>query len=689
MTGSVDLLLLNASNYPGQPIFPYAFVQVSALARTCGLKVARHDFLGQPRAEWPSIVANLIAVHQPRMIGFHLRQADSLFLEDYKPIGGVPLGENRYFPVEDTRLLIDQVRQISDVPVVVGGFGFTTHSTKLFNFLQPDYAVAGGPDGFFKAFDALASRDSTAIQDVANLMWRDETGIQRGPQVYFPPLPHPEYDDAIFTDLCAFYTRFKRTLSLGQIGQVDVPVEIMRGCPCRCYFCTEPDVKGRMVQRRDLDAVMADVDFLASRDIRTFWFICSELNMGGMEFPLQLAARMEQFNANRGARRVLWKAYAMPRPGMSRDQIRYLMSTGYIPAWNEVISFDDANLAECKMPYRAAQAVAYFNDVFELSRDPVYHGRRPSPNFDLFLGNAFMTASAMRTTLAVVEREGYAKWFRKGSAVMATRVFESQGRLNCGDADNVLSIGPDGPLKAIDVVHPTFYWAPELLAQLGTRERVEEFLAFVSRTLTTSSYAVKNDVLGFMASEISAARLAEHLAAHAKMALPFTKGIRMARAKAKMRASDRTVKARADKLLDALWTDPTEARVRALYSPVTDLGAVRAECVKTFMTVLHALNAGRLEPIYQHLGLGDADAFATPYRIMRKLYSRFESDADLIDSVRSTFTLDDESLPLLLTKYMLFTNGVRIDPAYRPLLFEQDEAPSTSSQGTISHSASS
>src|SRR5262249_53373385 len=149
------------------------------------------------------------------------------------------------------------------------------------------------------------------------------------------------------------------------------------------------------------------------------------------------------------------KAYAMPRPGMSRDHLRYLMSTGYVPAWNEVVSFDDANLAECKMPYRTAQAVAYFNDLLELSRDPVYHGR-PFRNFDLFLGNAFMSPRAMRTTLAVIDREGYARRFRQGAAVMATRVFESRGRLNCGDSDSVLSIGPDGPLKAIDVVHPTF-----------------------------------------------------------------------------------------------------------------------------------------------------------------------------------------------------------------------------------------
>ena len=48
-----DLLLLNASNLPTTPIFPYAFVQVTALARRFGLRVARFDFVGLPNRGGP------------------------------------------------------------------------------------------------------------------------------------------------------------------------------------------------------------------------------------------------------------------------------------------------------------------------------------------------------------------------------------------------------------------------------------------------------------------------------------------------------------------------------------------------------------------------------------------------------------------------------------------------------------
>ena len=43
-----DLLLLNASNFAGHIVYPYAFVQIFALARINDLTVERFDFLNTP-----------------------------------------------------------------------------------------------------------------------------------------------------------------------------------------------------------------------------------------------------------------------------------------------------------------------------------------------------------------------------------------------------------------------------------------------------------------------------------------------------------------------------------------------------------------------------------------------------------------------------------------------------------------
>ena len=332
MSETTDLLLLNASNYPGQPIYPYAFVQVSALARRQGLHVVRHDFLETPASEWLPTLAHLVSSCQPRMVGFHIRQADSQYIAQYKRISYATPSAIRYFPVDDTKLLIEEVRRRTSVPIVVGGFGFSVHTHRMLEFLRPDYGVCGDPDAFFDVFDALARRDVSLAQQVPNLIYRDGDGYRHNHRAYFPPLPFPEYDDNVFSELCRFYASRNRRLSLGLFGDADVPVEVARGCPCSCYFCTEPHVKGRRIRHRDLDAIMEDVAFLAARDVRCVWFVCSEINMGGMDFALNLAARMDAFNSQRGHRRMLWKAYCMPRPGMSKENLRVMMSAGLFPA---------------------------------------------------------------------------------------------------------------------------------------------------------------------------------------------------------------------------------------------------------------------------------------------------------------------------------------------------------------------
>ena len=81
----MDLLLLNASNLPDKAVYPYAFVQVSALARHFDLTVARFDFVRLNRQQIRLHLTRLIRRHRPRMIGLHLRQADSVVESDYPP----------------------------------------------------------------------------------------------------------------------------------------------------------------------------------------------------------------------------------------------------------------------------------------------------------------------------------------------------------------------------------------------------------------------------------------------------------------------------------------------------------------------------------------------------------------------------------------------------------------------------
>ena len=68
---------------------------------------------------------------------------------------------------------------------------------------------------------------------------------------------------------------------------------------------------------------------------------------------------------------------------------------------------------------------------------------------------------------------------------------------------------------------------------------------------------------------------------------------------------------------------------------------------------------------------GDEDGSCplTSYRVMEVLYRRYDETQGVLDDVRATFLLDDESLDLLQLRYFLYTHNVFIKPEYRELLY--------------------
>ena len=663
-----DFLFLNASNYPGRPVFPYAFVQVSALARQQGLTVKRFDFMGYETNEWPGIVQELIAKHQPRMVGLHIRQADSQHLNQIKQVEGAPPPKEAYFPVDDSRLLIDLVRSQTEAPIVVGGFGFTVHPQRIFDFLQIDYGVCGEPDEFFIHFDSLAGRDISFAAEVANLIYRDETGRCRiNPRQFLPPLDAPEYDDEIFSELCQFYARHQCTLSLGGLGEVDPAIEVMRGCPCSCYFCTEPTVKGRRLRRRNLDVVMEEVAFLAQRGIRCVWFICSEINIGGMDFPLEIASRMQAFNDSHPSRSVLWRTYNMPRPGMSRQDLQIMMRAGYIPGWNEFVSFSDRNLKKSKMPYRAERAVEYLNDILELSKDrSLYHGPPPR-SFEMFLGNVHMDGEALRETLDIIDREGYADLHEYGHAILATRVYELNGKLNCGTLDQTITISPDGEKPEADLLHPSFQYSQELVRVLGNVGAVERFLQYVAYTFFSRHYREALDLPGFVAATIGAEGLVQLLKDNAEQGLRICLQLADSVEKEKTSAESELTH-RVHSQHESLWRLPAISAIGQLLEPDSQPRLQRNQVMERLLDVLFKLNEAAFESVWAFLCLHETSVRSNPYRVTQRLLARFESREELLAQTTETLGIYSGSISYLQLRTFLYTSNVRFEPGYRELL---------------------
>jgi len=142
------VLLLNASNMDTYPLYPYAFIQVPAVARRAGIEVICKDLLGLPQDNWKPTIQTLIEFHNPAMILITLRNTDSFDSPDYE-WNSLNEGErSAYFPIERTRELITAIRAISDLKITLGGFSFSLLPHELMQYLRPDFGVLGGRDDF-------------------------------------------------------------------------------------------------------------------------------------------------------------------------------------------------------------------------------------------------------------------------------------------------------------------------------------------------------------------------------------------------------------------------------------------------------------------------------------------------------------------------------------------------------------
>lgn len=487
-----DILLLNLSNWPGQPVYPYAFVQVSALARREGLSIVRWDGLGLNRKQRFECIDRLIEEHQPRVVAFTIRQADSTISDDYTNPNCQGSPKNPWFPVEDTQVAIRHIRQFSNAKIFVGGFTFTVNPVTSAEYLRPDFGIIGEPDEFITHFDEVLEGNTKGI---SNLLYPDDGDWKENPRIFWGPLDDIEYTEDIINEIF----RFHGELELRNCHLADVPglgihedsgrsiaIEISRGCPYSCAFCCEPKVKGTTLRLRNLDVIEAEIYNLLHYGLRYYWFVCSELNVT-KDHVLELSERIIRINESL-QRPIFWRSYF--RPGkFSRSDLRLLLRSGLLLEQNGFFSdLSDTTLKKMREPYRAKHAIHQIKDLMELTEEPEFESRR-QPRWLLWswLTNPYATLNSIRKTLEIFCKEKLDRKFDHADGYPALRVYECLDHLPALVKQETFIVTRDKATPQT-LIHPSFYYNHELIEHFGSIEGIHEFLKYAQETFLSRYY---------------------------------------------------------------------------------------------------------------------------------------------------------------------------------------------------------
>lgn len=490
----VDILFLNLSNWPGRPVYPYAFVQVSALARQAGLSIVRWDGLGLNRQQQLECITKLVIDYQPRAVAFTIRQADSTISDDYISADGTSNVPNPWFPVEDTHAAIQRIRELSDAKIFVGGFTFTVNPVSAAEYLQPDFGIIGEPDEFLKHFDEVLQGRTEGI---SNLLYRADGQWHQNQRIFWGPFDGIEYTEDIIDELFRFHgerdLRNSHLADIPGLGTADdsgrsIAIEISRGCPCACAFCCEPIVKGKTVKLRNLDVIEAEINHLLRYGLRYYWFVCSELNFA-KDHVLGLAERLIRINELL-PRQIFWRSYFLPVK-FNKDELRLLLRSGLLLEQNGPFSdLSDDTLKQMREPYRARHALGHIKDLIELNEEPEFQDRR-LPRWILWswLANPYATLDSVRTTLEIFSKEKLDLKYDQAEGYPALRVYECLDNIPEQAKEKALIVTQDNATPKT-LVHPAFYYSRNLVEHFGGIAEVHGFLNYAQETLLSRYYRV-------------------------------------------------------------------------------------------------------------------------------------------------------------------------------------------------------
>jgi radical SAM superfamily enzyme YgiQ (UPF0313 family) len=263
-------------------IGPIGLDYIAAAVQQAGIDVEILDLALSN--ELAQALKDYFSVREPELVGISFRNSDDCFW---------PSADWFVPGLKDT---VQNIRSLTDAPIVIGGVGFSIFAMPIFKYIDVDFGIHGdGETAITELVHQL--RDKKRFTDVPGLIWKENNKVYNNPQAW-PDSISPSTARGFIDN----FTYFKRG---GQCG-----LETKRGCNRKCIYCADPLAKGARLRLRSPSEVTDEVQSLLTQEIDVIHFCDSEFNV-----PLSHAlAICEEFNRRSLGDKIRWYAYLSPTP---------------------------------------------------------------------------------------------------------------------------------------------------------------------------------------------------------------------------------------------------------------------------------------------------------------------------------------------------------------------------------------
>ena len=227
------------------PVYPLGLDYVSgAIAADHQVQIIDMNSLGDRDS-----LATIIEAFSPDVIGMSLRNIDNTDTTDPKGFIG------------QYREIVDAIRSYTDVPLVLGGSGFTIFPDETIKALDADYGIIGEGERLGLLLNAIQNRQDTG--SIPGVITRKRKKA----------LPAP-WEGKIIRSPISNPSNLKYYLQNG--GMLNLQTK--RGCHFKCVYCTYPHIEGRKLRLMDPEEIAAAACELQANGAKYFFITDSVFN---------------------------------------------------------------------------------------------------------------------------------------------------------------------------------------------------------------------------------------------------------------------------------------------------------------------------------------------------------------------------------------------------------------------------
>ena len=312
----MKVLLISANTLKEPyPVYPLGLDYVSgAIAAEHQVQIVDMNSLGDRDS-----LAAVIEAFSPDVIGMSLRNIDNTDTTDPRGFIG------------QYREIVDVIRNHTDVPLVLGGSGFTIFPDETIKALDADYGIIGEGERLGLLLNAIQNRaDTGPIPGVITRKRKKNLPAPWEGKIIRSPIPNP--------------SNLKYYLQNG--GMLNLQTK--RGCHFKCVYCTYPHIEGRKLRLMDPEEIAAAACALQANGAKYFFITDSVFN-SDCAHSLAVAEAFKKSGLS-----IPWGAFFAPLK-QPEDYFQIMADAGLTHVEFGTDSLSNPVLASYRKPFRDQQ----------------------------------------------------------------------------------------------------------------------------------------------------------------------------------------------------------------------------------------------------------------------------------------------------------------------------------------------